>query len=297
MQQQQNNDLRKIPSEKRKGFVGTAVIHAGLFVLMLIIGFSTPPPVTEEMGILVNFGTDETGLGIIEPSPAPAVEELVTPPPSQNIVTDEEEPLLTQNIEEAPEVKKVDPDAERKRREQIEAERIRREELEAERRRIEQAEAERRRIEAEQKRQEEIASKTRAALAGAKNAGTSSTSEGVAGGPGNQGSPTGSVDSQNRGEGGGLGDSGISYSLEGRGVQKLPRPKYNYQEGGRVVVEVSVDRSGRVTQATAGIKGSTTLNENLLRVAREAALETRFDPKPDAPPVQKGSITYNFILK
>ncbi|MGI6323399.1 MAG: energy transducer TonB family protein [Bacteroidales bacterium] len=297
MQQQQNNDLRKIPSEKRKGFVGTAVIHAGLFVLMLIIGFSTPPPVTEEMGILVNFGTDETGLGIIEPSPAPAVEELVPPPPSQNIVTDEEEPLLTQNIEEAPEVKKVDPDAERKRREQIEAERIRREELEAERRRKEEAEAERRRIEAEQKRQEEIASKTRAALAGAKNAGTSSTSEGVAGGPGNQGSPTGSVDSQNRGEGGGLGDSGISYSLEGRGVQKLPRPKYNYQEGGRVVVEVSVDRSGRVTQATAGIKGSTTLNENLLRVAREAALETRFDPKPDAPPVQKGSITYNFILK
>jgi len=297
LQQQQNNDLRKIPSEKRKGFVGTAVIHAGLFVLMLIIGFSTPPPVTEEMGILVNFGTDETGLGIIEPSPAPAVEELVTPPPSQNIVTDEEEPLLTQNIEEAPEVKKVDPDAERKRREQIEAERIRREELEAERRRKEEAEAERRRIEAEQKRQEEIASKTRAALAGAKNAGTSSTSEGVAGGPGNQGSPTGSVDSQNRGEGGGLGDSGISYSLEGRGVQKLPRPKYNYQEGGRVVVEVSVDRSGRVTQATAGIKGSTTLNENLLRVAREAALETRFDPKPDAPPVQKGSITYNFILK
>jgi hypothetical protein len=62
-------------------------------------------------------------------------------------------------------------------------------------------------------------------------------------------------------------------------------------------VEVSVDRSGKVTQATAGIKGSTTLNENLLRVAREAALETRFDPKPDAPPVQKGSITYNFILK
>lgn len=297
MQQQQNNDLRKIPSEKKKGFVGTAVIHAGLFVLMLIISFSIPPPVVEEEGILVNFGTDETGLGIVEPSPAPAVEEIVPPPPPQNVVTAEEEPLLTQNNEEAPEVKKVDPEAERKRREQIEAERIRREELEAERRRIEQAEAEKRRIEAEQKRQEEIASKTRAALAGAKNAGTSSTSEGVAGGQGNQGSPTGSVDSQNRGEGGGLGDSGISYSLEGRGVQKLPRPNYDYQEGGRVVVEVSVDRSGKVTQAVAGIRGSTTLNEHLLRVAREAALETRFDPKPDAPPVQKGSITYNFILK
>ncbi len=297
MQQLQNNDLRKIPSEKRKGFVGTAVIHAGVFVLMLVIGFSIPPQEPEEEGILVNFGTDETGLGMIEPSPAPAIEETVPPPPAREPITAEEEPLLTQNNEEAPEVKKVDPEAERKRREQIEAERIRREELEAERIRKEQAEIERRRIEAEQRRQEEIANKTRAALAGAKNAGTSSTSEGVAGGQGNQGSPTGSVDSQNRGEGSGLGNNGISYSLSGRGVRKLPLPKYDYQGEGRVVVEVSVDRSGKVTQAVAGIKGSNTLDEYLLRVARDAAMEAQFDAKPDAPVIQKGSITYNFILR
>lgn len=297
MQQLQNNDLRKIPSEKRKGFVGTAVIHAGVFVLMLVIGFSIPPQEPEEEGILVNFGTDETGLGMIEPSPAPAIEETVPPPPAREAITAEEEPLLTQNNEEAPEVKKVDPEAERKRREQIEAERIRREELEAERIRKEQAEIERRRIEAEKRRQEEIANKTRAALAGAKNAGTSSTSEGVAGGQGNQGSPTGSVDSQNRGEGSGLGNNGISYSLSGRGVRKLPLPKYDYQGEGRVVVEVSVDRSGKVTQAVAGIKGSNTLDEYLLRVARDAAMEAQFDAKPDAPVIQKGSITYNFILR
>ncbi len=297
MQQLQNNDLRKIPSEKRKGFVGTAVIHAGVFVLMLVIGFSIPPQEPEEEGILVNFGTDETGLGMIEPSPAPAIEETVPPPPAREVVTAEEEPLLTQNNEEAPEVKKVDPEAERKRREQIEAERKRREELEAERIRQEQAEAERKRIEAEQRRQEEIASKTRAALAGAKNAGTSSKSEGVAGGQGNQGSPTGSVDSQNRGEGSGLGTNGISYSLSGRGVRNLPLPKYDYQGEGRVVVEVSVDRSGKVTQAVPGIKGSNTLDEYLLRVARDAAMLAQFDAKPDAPVIQKGTITYNFILR
>lgn len=297
MQQQQNNDLRKIPSEKGKGFVGTAVIHAGVFVLMLVIGFSIPPRETEEEGILVNFGTDETGLGIVEPSPAQAVEETVPPPPAREVVTAEEEPLLTQNNEEAPEVKKVDPEAERKRREQIEAERKRREELEAERIKKEQAETERRRIEAEQRRQEEIASKTRAALAGAKNAGTSSTSEGVAGGQGNQGSPAGSVDSQNRGEGSGLGTNGISYSLSGRGVRNLPLPKYDYQGEGRVVVEVSVDRSGKVTQAVPGIKGSNTLDEYLLRVARDAAMQAQFDAKPDAPVIQKGTITYNFILR
>jgi len=293
----QNSDLRKIPSEKGKGFFGTAVIHVGVFILMLIIGFTVPPQEPEEEGILVNFGTDETGLGMVEPSPAPAMEESVPPPPAQEVSTAKEEPLLTQNNEDAPEVKKVAPEAEKKRLEKIEADRRRREELEAERIRKEQAEIVRKRIEAEQRRQEEIANKTRAALAGAKNAGTSSTSEGVAGGPGNQGSPTGSVDSQNRGEGSGLGNSGVSYRLEGRGVRKLPLPEYKYQEGGKVVVEVSVDRSGKVTQAVAGIKGSNTLNEDLLRIAREAALETQFDPKPDAPSVQKGTITYNFILK
>ena len=52
---------------------------------------------------------------------------------------------------------------------------------------------------------------------------------------------SGSVDSKVRGPGGGLGDKGISYDLQGRGFQNLPIPKYDYQEEGRVVVEVSVD--------------------------------------------------------
>ena len=139
--------------------------------------------------------------------------------------------------------------------------------------------------------------RTKNALANSKNAGTTSTGEGVAGGAGNQGDPRGSVDSKVRGEGSGLGTSGISYDLGGRGFQALPPPKYDYQGEGRVAVEVSVDRSGKVTQAIPGVKGSTTLDEYLLRVAREAALKARFDAKADAPVVQKGTIYYNFVLK
>jgi colicin import membrane protein len=311
LRQLQNNELRKLPSEKSKGFVGTALVHAGALFLMLLIGLSIPPEPPEEEGIIINFGTDLTGMGFVEPSPAPPQEDVATPPPPppaediqpEAVQATEEKPLLTQDTEEAPEVKKVDPDAERKRQEQIEAERKRREELEAERIRKEQEELERQRIAAEQakieadrKRQEEIINRTRNALADAKNSGTDATSEGVAGGEGNQGS-TGSVDSQNRGEASGLGNNGISYSLAGRGVQRLPLPKYDYQGEGKVVVEVSVDRSGKVTQAVAGTKGSNTLDEYLLRVAREAALEARFDPKDDAPVIQKGTITYNFVLK
>ena len=297
MQPLQNSGLRKLPSEKGKGLAGTIIIHLVVFLLLILVSFSFPPPPEVEEGILVNFGTDETGLGMIEPSP-PAVQEETSPPPPSNIAKKaDEEPLLTQNTEEAPEVKKIDPEAEKKRIEKIEADKKKREELEAERIRKKQEDDERKRIEAEQQRQADIMNKTKNALANSKNAGTSSTSEGIAGGTGNQGDPRGSVDSNVRGEGGGLGDKGISYDLQGRGFKKLPEPKYDYQDEGKVVVEISVDRSGKVTNAVPGKPGSTILNEYFLKVAKDAAMQASFEPKPDAPLFQKGTITYNFKFK
>ena len=297
MQPHPNNKLRGFPSERGKGIAGTMLIHLLLFAFLILFSFSVNPPAETEMGILVNFGTDETGLGMIEPSP-PAVQEETSPPlPSDVAIKTKEEPLLTQNTEEAPEVKKVDPEAEKKRIEKIEVARKQKELLETERIRKVEAEVERKRIEAEQQRQVDIMNRTKNALANSKNAGTNSTGEGIAGGPGNQGVTSGSINSKVRGDGSGLGDKGISYDLQGRGFQALPPPKYDYQGEGRVVVEVSVDRSGKVIQAIPGIKGSTTLVDYLLKVAKDAAMEARFEIKPDAPVVQKGTITYNFILK
>jgi colicin import membrane protein len=297
LQHHPNNDLHKFPSERGKGIVGTAIIHLILLVFLILVSFSLPPPPEMEEGILVNFGTDETGLGMIEPSP-PTVQEETSPPlPSDAKIKTEEDPLLTQNTEEAPEVKKVDPEAEKKKLEKIEADKMVKAQLEAERIKKVQEEIERKRVEAEQQRQSDIINRTRNALANSKNAGTNSTGEGVAGGAGNQGVISGSVDSKVRGDGSGLGDKGISYDLQGRGFQALPSPKYDYQGEGRVVVEVSVDRSGKVIQAVPGTKGSTTLDEYLLKVAKDAAMEARFESKTDAPATQKGTITYNFILK
>jgi len=292
-----NNDLHKFPSERRKGIVGTSIIHLVLLLLLVLVGFSVPPPPETEEGILVNFGTDETGSGMIEPSP-PVVNEDVPPPlPATTVEEQAEDPLLTQDFEEAPEVVKADPEAERIEQEKIEADRILNEQLEAERIRKEQEEIERKRIEAERVRQAEIMDRTKNALANSKNAGTNTTGEGETGGEGNQGVPTGSVDTNKRGDGNGLGDRGISYNLGDRGFQKLPSPKYVIQEEGRVVVEVSVDRSGKVIRANPGTKGSTTLDAYLLKVAKDAAMQARFEAKPDAPVIQKGTITYNFILK
>ncbi|MCX6326604.1 MAG: hypothetical protein NT144_08165 [Bacteroidia bacterium] len=297
MQPHLNNDLHKFPSEKGKGIVGTTIIHLVLLVLLVFVGFSVPPPLEKEEGILVNFGTDETGLGMIEPSP-PAIQEETSPPlPSDAVIKTDEDPLLTQNTEEAPEVKKVDPEAEKKKLEKIEADKKIQEQLETEKILKEQKEIERKRIEAEQQRQADIMNRTKNALANSKNAGTNSAGEGVAGGPGNQGVTSGSVDSKVRGEGSGLGDKGISYDLQGRGVLELPLPEYDYQGEGIVVVEVSVDKWGKVIRAVTGFKGSTTYDEYLLKVAKDAAMKASFEVKSDAPAVQKGTIKYTFILK
>jgi colicin import membrane protein len=289
-----------------------------LFGFLILAGFSVPhPPSDTEEGILVNFGTGETGMGNIEPSP-PASQKVSAPPPIKEVtptrpsskpsVKTKDESLLSQNTEEAPVVKKTDPEAAKKKLEKIESDKKIREEREAEIIRIRQEEAEKKRIAAEQQRESDIMNRTKNALANSKNTGTNSTSEGIAGGSGNQGDPNGSINSKVRGTGSGLGTQGtgtggpggkggISYSLEGRGSLDIPRPKYDYQKEGKVVVEVSVDRSGKVVAANPGIKGSTTLDENLLKVAKEAAMKASFEVNQDAPAIQKGTITYNFILR
>jgi outer membrane biosynthesis protein TonB len=328
LQAKSNIELKNAVAGKRKGLLGTILVHVGLFSLLILVSFSTPPLPEGEEGILVNFGTDETGIGLIEPSPPPGVQESAppvisevkpTPVPPKAASKAKEEALITQNTEEAPAVKtvekvtkKVDPDAEKKRLEKIEEDRIIKEQKEAERIRIKEEQAEQQRIAAEQQRTADIMNRTKNALANSKNTGTSSTGEGIAGGPGNQGDPNGSVDSKVRGTGSGLGNSGtgtgasgngsgggngISYSLGGRGFVSLPSPKYTLQVEGKVVVEVSVDKEGKVVQAIPGTKGSTTLDESLLKVAKDAALSARFEVKNDAPAIQKGTITYNFILK
>lgn len=309
-----NNDLYDFPSEKTKGIIGTVIFHIILAVILIVTGFQPPEPPPEEEGILVNFGTDDTGSGLIEPAPSSSAaqssqqEEAYaeeTPEEIPAVVTREtqaEETQLTQEFEEAPVVEKKveqpDPEEERRRQEALEAERIRQQELKAERLKREAEEAERKKIEEEQRRRTEIMNRTRDALERTNARGTdTNANQGVAGGEGNQGVETGAVGADKYGEGSGTGTEGVSYDLAGRQARSLPKPTYDIQSEGIVVVEVTVDRNGNVTQAVPGVKGSTTLEEYFLRVARDAAMAAKFDRKPDAPVIQKGTITYHFILR
>jgi colicin import membrane protein len=293
---QPQNNKPTLTKEKKQGIAVTVTVHLLLALFLILASFKVKPnmPVEVEEGLLVNFGFDETGKGLIEPAP---VAEVVPQPPATG-EAEKNDAVLTQDFEEAPEVKKKEPTPEElKRQEEARLAEVKRlAEAEAERKRIEQENAERLRREEEQRRLNQIQDRTRNAFGNAGNTGESGTSEGVAGGPGNQGVETGTPGAPNYGLGGGAGN-GPSYKLGNRKFQSLPMPKYDYQSEGVVVVEISVDRQGNVTKAVAGVKGSTTLDDYFLKVAHDAAMKAKFDKSDEAPLLQKGTITYNFKLR
>ena len=80
-------------------------------------------------------------------------------------------------------------------------------------------------------------------------------------------------------------------------VGTMPRPTYNAQESGKVVVTIWVDQYGKVQKAVAGADGTTVTDKNLWNAARNAAMNTHFTTDAGAPALQEGTITYKFILK
>jgi len=139
-----------------------------------------------------------------------------------------------------------------------------------------------------------------AAMYSNKNKGASTTesgsSEGIYKGSGNMGSPNGSTESDNYGAGLGVGN-GIGFSLSGRNPLHLQKPDFNIMKEGIVVVEISVDKDGKVISANPGAKGSTIVDNTLYAAAKKAALQSKFNMKGDAPERQIGTITYHFKLE
>lgn len=313
-----------------RGLVGTIIFHSGLIALMIFFGFKAPFPPPVEEGILVNFGTNETGGGYVEPQrqeyTPPVVEkeqEEVAPPvvsdPVEDVTDDAEqeaEDLMTQELEEAAAVnaqknreeaeKKKKLEEEKKQRE-IEVERIRQAELEKERiekERVRQEEIEKKRIEDEERQKKAAEAAKRNAINdrmqksfGGKSESGSTMSEGITGGEGNQGVSTGSSESDDHTMINSNGNNGISYNLDGRSINgALKKPEYPGQETGKVVVQITVNKEGRVIAAVPGVRGSTTANTKLHQAAKNAAMTARFNKvtAPNAPISQKGTITYVF---
>lgn len=118
---------------------------------------------------------------------------------------------------------------------------------------------------------------------------------GSGGGTGSgQGLGTGS--GYGNGSGSGTGNGNGNYQLGNRKALNKPNPNYLCNEEGVVVVQISVDKSGRVTSANPGVRGTTNAAKCLLDQAKIAAMSTRWQSDDNAPEKQVGKIIYNFKL-
>ncbi|MBM1104809.1 energy transducer TonB [Aurantibacter crassamenti] len=87
----------------------------------------------------------------------------------------------------------------------------------------------------------------------------------------------------------------VSYSLVNRNNYRLPPPIYTCIEGGKVVVNITVNSLGNVTHADFNSKSSGTSNGCLVDNAIAYALKARFNAAEKSS--QKGTITYIFQQK
>jgi len=130
---------------------------------------------------------------------------------------------------------------------------------------------------------------------GAKNKAKDKTGEGTDNKSGNKGQKDGDLNTKTYYGKGGKGGGG-NYNLGNRKPLFTPKPIYDCNEEGRVVVSIEVDNLGNVINANAGVKGSTTSAPCLLKRAKDAALKTTWQADNSAPNKQIGSIIYNFSL-
>ncbi|MEE2954166.1 MAG: energy transducer TonB [Bacteroidota bacterium] len=250
---------------KLNGILSTIIFHSLLIIAFLFMGLTYYIPPPPEEGISINFGYADEGETNIEPEDNSEEAKLIEEKIIEEVQNETE--IITQKIEEAP-VLEEEPDKEQETNNELdnESEKI---------------------IEEKQEINKKALYTSRKP--------NKQKSQGEKQNLGNQGNIEGipNVDNYN---GGGIGDNGIAYELGGRDATIQPKPIYEIQEQGKVVVSITVDRLGNVIHALAGIKGSTTFNKYLLKKAKEAALKTKFKPKSDAPENQQGKIIYHFRL-
>lgn len=110
---------------------------------------------------------------------------------------------------------------------------------------------------------------------------------------GGTGGGDGTGDGPGKGPGKGPGNGGYGFSLAGRAVISPPPLSKDTKEEGKVVVEITVDKNGKVIKADPNGRGTTTSSPMLKAKARQAALATTFNVSGEFEE-QKGTITIIF---
>lgn len=243
---------------KRTAIIGTLLFHVLVILILVFTGLTPPMPPRPEIGVEVNLGNADVGMGKKQPD-KPA-EEISTPPPTPQKVTTEEKVVTQEDVKtvkvnnKVKNTKKTNPVVEPKEKPKEVDKRF-------------------------------IFNKNKKTVKGG--------SEGPDKEPGDKGKKGGDPNAKNYV---GSHGNGISFQLKGRKGKSLPKPSVDYSEEGTVVVKIWVNKSGKVINAEVQEKGTLTPNTQLRKLAIDAAKASVFDAKPDALEVQIGTIEYVFEI-
>ena len=281
------------------GMLGALLVHVIFFALLILVTIAVSLPKEDDGGVPVMMGNTDAARGDADPS---LVEVDVLPAPPEPLAEAQpeeiaEQELMSQTEEETIIVKpKVTPKKEKpkvvKKAEVKKPEVLKKPEKTAaekatEARLLAEAKAEQERKSAEDAARKRVSG---AFGKGAQMNGSKGTADS---GTGVEGSRDGNSSTGAKTGVGGYG----TFNLGGRSIGEggLPRPAYNVQEEGRVVVSITVNPAGQVI-ATSINRQTNTVNATLRKAAEDAAKKARFN-SVDGINNHTATITYYFNLR
>ena len=280
------------------GALGALLVHVAVIALLILVSFTVPQPDEDAGGIPVMMGNVDAARGFDDPSlvdvdvldeeaPAPAQTQPELPSEQDLLTQTEEETVTLKPKTEEPKKETVKPKEVVKPKKPVKKPEKTEAEKAAEAKRLAEEKAERERKAAEEAARKKVAG---AFGKGSQMTGNKGTS---AGGTGTEGSKEGNSSTGAKTGTGGYG----TFDLGGRslGTGSLPKPAYNVQEEGRVVVNITVNPAGQVV-ATSINPQTNTVNSVLRKAAEDAARKARFNTV-DGVTNQTGTITYYFNLR
>jgi len=270
----------------------TAVIMLLLVLLLFVVGpgYMDPPL---EYGVAVNFGSSDTGSGMVQPKEILASESTPVTEPIEEI-----EIVPTDESSESAASEEVlnSEDLESIAFKNTQAEKAK---LEVEANEQEKAEAN---VELDRlKKEADLKAKKKAqldALMGGIGAdqGTDKGSEGDDESAGDKGQLDGKPYASSYFGSSGSGNGGVGYGLNDRGRPKRTKVIPECDEEGTVVVKIYVNQNGSVIKAIPGEKG--TIGDSCLYdAARKTALSHKWPADPKAPLKQIGFVIVDFTVR
>ncbi len=265
-----------------------------LFLIWFILTPPDPPYQDSAGGVTVNFGTEETGMGDVQPTTLTPIEADFSPAAaSAPASATANEEVVTQDVEEAPVMEKEKAETKKPKNETPSV--------------VKPNTNTNTNTSTKPKNENTAPPEPKAdpnALftKGAKGNNNSSKGDGTGSTAGDQGKPNGDpnsksyLDGEGKGSGPGKGDLRGGVSLKGRKSAALPAPRF-CNEKGNVIIDITVDRAGNVVDAKYHRDGSTITDNCSIDNAKKAARLSKFNPDANADEYQYGSINYVFTVQ